>query len=122
MRETATPDTIAPTPNPMTFGETNGTVPYFTSPNSITMVADTATDETSSVSYYFTETSGMTGGTDSGWQSSRTYTDTGLRPNNTYSYNVKARDLSLNETAASADYSARTKGTSLTGVGVPIGF
>ena len=33
-------------------------------------------------------------GNDSGWQSSRTYTDTGLTPGETYSYAVRARDTS----------------------------
>ncbi|MDD5011317.1 MAG: hypothetical protein PHQ00_04265 [Phycisphaerae bacterium] len=95
-------DTVAPTPNPMTFA----TAPYVAGPTSITMVASTATDDTSGVEYYFACTAG--GGHDSGWQSGISYTDTGLSDSITYTYKVKARDTSssLNETAYSNEASA----------------
>lgn len=98
---TTDPDIIPPTPNPMTFA----TSPYVASPSSIGMVASTATD-ISGVQYYFACIAG--GGHDSGWQSSPTYTDTGLIPAITYTYKVKARDLSssLNETGWSSEASA----------------
>jgi len=101
----APPDTTAPTPNPMTFA----TNPTATSDTSITMTATTATD-VSGVEYYFDETTGHSGGSDSGWQDSTTYTDTGLAPGTTYTYQVKARDKSANqnETAYSTTQSATT--------------
>jgi hypothetical protein len=88
-------------PDPMTFA----TAPYAAGPTSISMTATTATD----ASYYFTCTAG--GGHDSGWQASATYTDTGLSPEMTYTYTVKARDnATLNETAASVPLAATTTG------------
>jgi hypothetical protein len=87
-------DTTPPSPNPMTWA----TVPYATGSSSIAMVATTATDA-SGVEYYFDETSGNPGGTDSGWQSGTSYTDTGLSPSTQYCYRVQARDLSPNQNA-----------------------
>jgi hypothetical protein len=69
------------------------TAPYATGSTSIAMVATTASDP-SGVEYYFACTSG--GGHSSSWQNERTYTDSGLQPNTTYTYIVKARDKSLN--------------------------
>ena len=98
-------DTTPPNPDPMTWAS----VPAETSPYSITMTADTASDP-SGVEYKFTETTGNPGATSSTWQDSPTYTDTGLTPATLYTYNVTARDKSpgLNETAASAAASATT--------------
>lgn len=100
---TNTSDTTAPTPDPMTFA----TAPYATGQNSIQMTATTATD-TSGVEYYFECTT--PGGHDSGWQDSTTYVDSGLSPDTTYTYRVKARDKSSNqnETAWSTSLSATT--------------
>jgi predicted outer membrane repeat protein len=84
-------DSTAPTPDPMTWLIT----PTPTSPNSITMTATTATDPCG-VQYYFTETLGNPGGSDSGWQDSPIYIDIGLDPNTRYTYQVKARDKSPN--------------------------
>jgi hypothetical protein len=89
---TDSPDTTAPTPDPMTWA----TEPYAVSSTSISMTATTATDA-SGAEYYFDETSGNPGGSDSGWQDSTTYADTGLDPDTTYSYKVKARDKSTNQ-------------------------
>lgn len=101
--DTIAADTDPPTPDPMTWAS----VPAAVSDSSITMTATTASD-TSGVEYYFTCTSGA--GNDSGWQSSPTYVDTGLSPNTTYTYTVKARDaVGLYETAASAAESATTE-------------
>ena len=59
-------DTTAPTPNPMTFG----TVPAAVDAFSVTMTATTATDAISgsAVEYFFDETTGASGASDSGWQ------------------------------------------------------
>lgn len=100
---TLTADTNAPpTPN-------FATEPTAISPYEITMAASVVTDpETNGVEYYFTCTSGS--GTDSGWQASPAYTDSGLTPLNTYEYTVKARDtsISFNESGPSAPASATT--------------
>ncbi len=99
------PDTTPPSPNPSTWA----TEPYATSSTSIRMVATSATD-TRGVEYYFHETSGNPGATDSGWQDSNTYEDTDLSPGTTYTYQVKTRDKSSahNETDPSGSASAMT--------------
>ncbi|WP_372846224.1 sialate O-acetylesterase, partial [Pontiella sp.] len=96
-------DNDPPTPNPMTWA----TPPTAASYNSVTMTATTASD-LSGVEYYFTCTAG--GGHDSSWQSSPTYTDTGLSAETAYTYTVMARDTSTgqNTTAESEQASATT--------------
>lgn len=94
------PDLAAPTPNPVQFS----TPPAPSAAGSISMLAASAFD-LSGVEYYFTCTSGTeSGGSDSGWQDSPAYTDTGLALGVTYTYTVKARDKSpaRNETTPSA--------------------
>jgi len=91
-------DTIPPEPDPMTWA----TEPYTNEKSSITMIATTATDS-SGVEYYFDETSGNPGGSDSDWQDSPIYTDDGLQAGTTYTYQVKARDKSTNH--IETDYS-----------------
>ena len=91
---TVVPDTSPPTPNPMTFANP----PTAPGAASITMTATTASDP-SGVEYFFDETSGNAGGSDSGWQDSPTYTDTGLNSNTTYTYSVRARDKSAGQYA-----------------------
>ena len=73
------------------------------------MAATTASDP-SGVEYYFEETSGNPGGTDSGWQDSVNYTDSGLNAGTEYSYRVKARDKSADqkETSWSSTSTATT--------------
>jgi hypothetical protein len=99
------PDTTPPTPTPMTWLSP----PAAAGSASITMTATTASDA-SGVEYSFTETSGNPGATNSGWQNSSVYTDTGLTANITYTYTVTARDKSSaqNATTASAPASATT--------------
>jgi hypothetical protein len=92
--DTPPPDTTPPTPDPMTWA----TAPYATGDNSIDMVATTATDP-SGVEYYFNETSGNPGGSDSAWQDPTSYSDTGLNAGTQYCYNVQARDKSVNQNA-----------------------
>ncbi|MCH7534448.1 MAG: hypothetical protein IH948_01635 [Bacteroidetes bacterium] len=81
--------------------------PIGTSPSTIYMVANTASD-VSGVKYYFTCTS--EGGHDSGWQDDASYTDTDLKAATSYSYTVTARDKSpqYNSTMASSKLSATT--------------
>ena len=99
-------DADPPDPDPMTWA----IEPYATGSNSIAMEAVTASDE-NGVEYYFKEISGNQGGSDSGWQTSATYEDTGLRPSTTYTYTVRVRDKSSsrNETASSFPASATTE-------------
>jgi hypothetical protein len=71
------------------------------------MTASTASDP-SGVQYFFDCVSA--GCHDSGWQAGTSYTDTGLSPDTSYAYRVKARDASsnLNETAYSGNAAATT--------------
>jgi hypothetical protein len=85
-------DTTPPSPDPSTWA----TEPYATGSTSIRMVATVATDP-SDVEYYFRETGGNPGATDSGWQASNVYENTGLSPSTTYTYQVRARDKSPNQ-------------------------
>lgn len=99
-------DTTPPTPDPMSFAA----APVSTGTSSISMTATAASDP-SGVEYYFDCLTA--GGNDSGWQSSATYEDTGLDPDTSYTYRVKARDQSANqnETGYSASASATTDPT-----------
>ncbi|MHC4721816.1 MAG: hypothetical protein ACYS6I_03810, partial [Planctomycetota bacterium] len=85
-------ETDPPTPNPATFSFAPATV----SDTEITMTATTGTDATGPVEYYFDETSGNAGGTDSGWVISPVYNDTDLSQNTQYTYTVQMRDAWLN--------------------------
>jgi hypothetical protein len=107
-------DTTPPTPNPMTWA----TPPAATSSVAISMTATTATDSQSPpVQYFFHMVTGGPGGNDSTWQSTTAYTDGGLTPNTSYSYQVKARDSASNETAYSTEAGALTYIETPTGVG-----
>jgi hypothetical protein len=102
-----TPDTDPPTPNPATFDSP----PAAVSDTEITMTATTGSDATGPVEYFFDEISGNPGGTDSGWQTSPLYTDTGLSPSTQYTYTVQMRDSVTpvpNVGTASAPASATT--------------
>ncbi|MCK5174196.1 MAG: hypothetical protein KAR47_12455, partial [Planctomycetes bacterium] len=80
-------DTDPPTPNAATFA----TAPVAVNSTIITMTATTGSDVTPPVEYYFAETSGNAGGSDSGWQTSAGYSDGGLSPETQYTYTVKMR-------------------------------
>jgi hypothetical protein len=82
------------------------------SASQLTVTALTATDFGSGLNvtpYYFTETSGNPGGSSSSdWQTSTAFVDTGLSANTQYTYEVKARDANLNQSAYSATVSKYT--------------
>jgi hypothetical protein len=96
-------------PNPMTW--VVGLEPHASGSTAISMTATTASDSSGFVKYSFEETSGNPGGSDSGWQESPIYTDTGLEPGAqyTYKYKVRARDLYGNTTGWSTEESATTR-------------
>ena len=109
---TAAPDTLPPTPSPMTWDA----VPTAISPTEVTMTATGANDP-SGVEYYFTETTGNPGGDDSGWQDNPTYIDTGLDPMTNYAYTVTARDKS----SAANEGAPSSPAASVTTPGLPSG-
>jgi hypothetical protein len=89
-------DNDPPVPNPAVWLYP----PTAKSVDSITMTVSAGMDQ-SGVEYYFEETSGNPGGSDSGWQKSRSYTDTGLQEDTSYTYRVRIRDLSPAQNAGS---------------------
>jgi hypothetical protein len=99
-------DNNAPTPNPMTFSS----VPATISESEITMTATSALDDVSAVEYKFICVAGdqQCNNADSGWQTSSTYTATGLTAGTTYSFQTLARDMSGNETVKSPIAAATT--------------
>jgi hypothetical protein len=80
--------------------------PHATSSTTIAMTATTATDE-SGVQYYF---ECITDDVNSGWIANPTWTDVNLVDDTTYTYRVKARDMSplYNETEWSPPFDANT--------------
>ena len=56
------------------------------------MTATTGSDPSGPVEYFFDETSGNPGGTDSGWTTNPVYNDTGLTASTQYTYTVQMRD------------------------------
>lgn len=99
-----TPDETPPTPSPMTWAS----VPAANGETEIVMTATVATDETSTVQYNFQCVAGGSGCASSGWQASNSHAATGLTPDTSYTYTVKARDLAGNETSPSSPQSATT--------------
>ena len=97
-------DTDPPTPNAATFAS----APAADSDRAISMTATAGTDASGPVEYYFQEVSGTPGGTDSVWQSSPSYTDSGLKASTQYTYTVIIRDSLGNEGTASGVASATT--------------
>ena len=101
---TTTADSNAPTPNPATFSS----APNNDSTSQISMTATAATDASTPISYYFDAVTGScganlgTGGTDSAWQQSTSYSDSGLQTNKCYAYTVTSRDSIPNTGSASA--------------------
>ena len=83
-------DNTPPAADPLTWEVVPTIVNYL----GTTMKADSVRDDLYDVEYYFTNT---VRGTSSGWQDSRTWSETGLDYNTTYTYRVKARDKSPNQ-------------------------
>jgi len=97
-------DSDAPTPNPATFA----VAPAADSETAISMTATTGSDLNGPVEYYFTETSGNPGGSDSGWQTDPSYTDSGLSAFTQYTYTVTMCDGLGNTGSVSSPASATT--------------
>jgi RHS repeat-associated protein len=72
------------------------------------MTATTGSDASGPVEYYFDETSGNSGGSDSSWTTNPVYSDTGLTPDTEYTYTVQMRDSVPNTGAASTPANATT--------------
>jgi N-acetylgalactosamine-6-sulfatase len=102
-------DTDPPDPNPATFA----TPPVAVSNTVITMTAFTGSDVTAPIQYYFAETSGNPGGSDSGWQTASGYSDGGLSPGTQYTYTVKMRDgvTPIPNVGLASDPASATTGT-----------
>jgi len=98
------PDTSPPTPNPASFAST----PSANGETVISMTATSGSDPSGPVEYFFDETSGNPGGTDSGWQTSSSYSDTGLSAGTPYTYRLRMRDALGNTGSYSASASATT--------------
>jgi len=80
------------------------------SESAIAMTATTAVDDVSTVEYRFVCVSGdaQCSSANSGWQTGRSFTASGLTAGTTYSFQTLARDMSGNETARSPIASATT--------------
>lgn len=91
-------------PDPAAFSE----APHPVNETAISMTSVTGSSALASVEYYFAETSGNPGGTDSGWISSPSYTDTGLNVGAQYTYTVTMRDAPDNVGTPSSPQSATT--------------
>lgn len=92
------PDTDPPTPSPMTWA----TEPNEMSTSSISMVATTASDPSTPIYYefdFYSSPTGGTGGDDRPFDTTRTYTDSGLQANHQYGYRVRARDSAPRQNA-----------------------
>ncbi|MCX6723959.1 MAG: hypothetical protein NT155_02150 [Candidatus Staskawiczbacteria bacterium] len=79
------------------------------SDSQLTVTADTPVDSKAgldSAPYQFEETSGNHGADSSGWQTSSSYTDSGLSPNTEYIYKVRAKD-SIGNTSGYSDTSSK---------------
>ncbi|MFK7885218.1 MAG: thrombospondin type 3 repeat-containing protein, partial [Gammaproteobacteria bacterium] len=110
-------DNTPPNPNPMVFT----TLPDDVSTTSMDMLAAFASDIHDPIEYYLDYTSspsGGLGGTDSGWQPARAYTDSGLGVNDEYCYRAWARDNAnfRNNTTPSASACAYTRQNTPSGV------
>jgi hypothetical protein len=97
-------ETDPPTPDPAEWAS----APQTDGSTRISMTAATGSDISEPVEYYFEETSGNPGGSDSGWQTGPSYTDSDLDPDTEYTYRVQMRDALGNMTGWSGSASATT--------------
>ena len=102
-------DTTPPSPATMAWQ----TAPHETGETSIDMTAVEATDDSGGVEYYFSCVVGDINCSDSGWQSSRSYTAIGLTAGTYYGYAVKARDTSRNSNSTSPSMGDTTAGNAV---------
>ncbi len=100
-------DNDPPLPNPASFSS----APAADSETAISMTATTGSDASGPVEYLFSEITGNPGATSSGWQTSPTYTDSGLSPLTSYAYTVTMRDSVGNTGTTSSAAAATTPGT-----------
>jgi chitodextrinase len=98
-------DSTPPNPNPLTWASP----PAAISSSAIAMTATVATDAVSSVQYNFQCLAGGSGCVNSGWQSSNSYTATGLAASTSYTFNVIARDVAGNQTSPAPSLGATTQ-------------
>jgi len=87
-------DRAGPSPDPASFE----TAPVAVTPGTVFMAASAPDGDAGVVEYYFRETSGNPGGSDSGWLAVNRYLNTGLQPDTTYTYTVTVRDAFGNVT------------------------
>lgn len=97
-------DSTPPNPDPMSWA----LLPTATSRSSISMTATDAVDYSGFVEYQFICSNGGLNCISSAWQTDITYIATGLNSDTAYSYQVKARDNSANETGLSDIATATT--------------
>ena len=91
--------------------------PAAISSTSVSMTAGTGTTAAGSAQYLFKETSGNPGGTSSGWQTSPSYTDSGLTASTRYTYTVTMRDALANTANAFVPTAAMSATTQSSGFG-----
>jgi chitodextrinase len=99
-----TSNTEPPTPYQSTFA----LAPRPVNDSKVHMVATVAHDANCPVEYYFEETTGNPGATDSGWQILAEYTDFGLRKDTEYRYRVRTRDAAGNTGQFSVEHPVKT--------------
>lgn len=108
-------DTWAPSTALATYSNTwsFATAPNNASTTQMDMAATTGYDYTT-INYLFTSdntdcgSNAGSGGTNSSWQASTSYSDTGLQPNQCYGYTVQSRDTTPNTGTASSRSSSYT--------------
>lgn len=98
---------LPPDPNPSQWL----VEPMVLDENNVMMQAVLAVDGNPPIEYYFEETSGNPGGSDSGWITSSLYYDLGLNPSTQYTYRVRARDGQSNTTVYSTSKNVTTPAT-----------
>jgi len=106
-----------PCPDPATFISPPSTrnIPE------IVMTATTGRNDFEPNEYFFDETSGNPGGTDSAWTTNTVYTDTGLEPGTSYTYTVKMRNALHQVGNASLPFSVTTPAVKTVSVRIPNG-